>query len=77
MKITEVYWGLMFIIIFFPYIFPFIFLFMLHHLFGVKLPFWKWVIAMILGVAFIHSFFYIFYVASRTLHVFRLCIDCN
>ena len=44
--------GLM--MIFFPYVFPFIFSIMLDHLIGVRLPFWKWVVAMILGEVLIH-----------------------
>jgi len=43
------------LIIFFPYVFPAIFSIMLDRLTGVRLPFWKWVVAMILGEALIHS----------------------
>ncbi len=43
------------LIIFFPYVFPFIFSIMLDRLIGVRLPFWKWVVAMILGEVLIHS----------------------
>jgi hypothetical protein len=47
--------NFLWLIFFFPYVFPFVFSVMLYHLFGVRLPFWKWVIAMILGVILIHS----------------------
>ena len=43
------------LVIFFPYVFPFIFSIMLYHLIGVRLPFWKWVVALILGELIIHS----------------------
>jgi hypothetical protein len=42
------------IIFFFPYVFPSIFLLVLYILIGIKLPFWKYATALILGELLIH-----------------------